>query len=424
MTHTFTSESVTEGHPDKIADQISDAILDNLLEQDPNSRVACETLLANGLCVVAGEITTEGYADVLKIARETLQGIGYDSPESGIDGSKFGVISLIGSQSLDIGGGIGKSYESRLGKAMDEYDKQGAGDQGIMFGFACKETESLMPLPIFLAHRLAEKLTEVRRREQIPYLRPDGKTQVTIKYEGDKPIGIDNILISTQHKPHVGKDSELEQIIRPDLIKFVIDPVVSKFFNAKWVEDPGAEPKDESEYKVLVNPSGRFVLGGPEADAGLTGRKIIVDTYGGYARHGGGAFSGKDASKVDRSGAYAARWLAKHIVETGAVEKCEVRIAYAIGKANPVDVGIETFGTESDKVDIIRLQEVLKAESQRSGCFDLRPKKIIENLGLLNPIYSPTAAYGHFGRESKNDTFLWEKIDPKIVKHLKSELKI
>lgn len=425
MTHTFTSESVTEGHPDKIADQISDAVLDNLLEQDPKSKVACETLLANGLCVVAGEITTEGYADVLKIARDTLQNVGYDSSESGIDGSKFGVISLIGSQSPAIADGVKKSYEVRIGQDKDDYDKQGAGDQGMMFGYACRETEALMPLPIFLAHRLAEQLAEVRRREQIPYLRPDGKTQVTIKYDGTKPIGIDNIVVSTQHKPHVGEDSELEQTMRPDIIKFVIDPVVGKFFgDVSWVEELGAEPKDESEYKVLVNPSGKFDTGGPEADAGLTGRKIIVDTYGGYARHGGGAFSGKDPSKVDRSAAYAARWVAKHIVEAGISERCEVRIAYAIGKANPVDVGIETFGTESDKVDLARLQEVVKNESQGSGCFDLRPKKIIETLGLLKPIYSPTATYGHFGRESEGGRFLWEKIDSKIIKHLKSELKL
>ncbi len=418
MIHTFTSESVTEGHPDKIADQISDAILDSLLAQDPDSRVACETLLANGLCVVAGEITTEGYADVVELARKTLIDIGYDSAESGLDGAKFGVASLIVNQSGDIDSGISKSWEKRQGSAKDDYDKQGAGDQGMMFGYACNETPALMPLPIYLAHRLAEQLAEVRKMDQIPYLRPDGKTQVSVAYDGWKPIRIDNILVSTQHKD-LGSDKELEQIIRPDIIKYVIEPVVDKYFpGQKALLESAATAEEESQYRVFVNPSGRFVSGGPEADAGVTGRKIIVDTYGGYARHGGGAFSGKDASKVDRSGAYAARWAAKHIVESGAAERCEIRVAYAIGKANPVDIDIETFGSE--KVELKKLQKAVR----ETGCFDLRPKKITEDLRLKKPVFSPTASYGHFGRESKGDLFLWERTSPKILECLKTELKL
>ena len=414
MAHAFTSESVTEGHPDKVADQISDAILDDLLSQDEESRVACETLLANGLCVVAGEITTKGYADVVEIARRKMVGIGYDSAEKGFDASNYGVAALIGEQSQDIAGGVSKSLEAREGTAKDDDDKQGAGDQGMMFGFACDETDTYMPMPIHLAHRLAEQLTEVRRADQIPYLCPDGKTQVTVLYDGNEPIGLNNVVVSTQHQEHIGSGKELDQIMRPEIIKHVIEPIVGKAFPG--IEPVSSSPKDESQYEAFINPSGRFVSGGPEADAGLTGRKIIVDTYGGYARHGGGAFSGKDPSKVDRSGAYAARWVAKHLVAAGAVERCEVRVAYAIGKAKPVSVDIESFDTA--RVDDQKLDLFLSS----GECFDLRPARIKKDLNLLKPIYAKTAAYGHFGREPEGDYFPWEKLDPKRLDFIKSTL--
>lgn len=381
----FTSESVTEGHPDKIADAISDAVLDSLLTQDPKSRVACETLITTGQVHVAGEVTTNGFADVMNLVRETVLNIGYDHSEKGFDGNSCGISVSIGSQSQDIAMGVDKALEKRTSNSSDPLDLQGAGDQGLMFGYASRETAELMPMPIAIAHRLAERLTKVRKDGSLPYLRPDGKTQVTIEYDGDRPVRIDTVVISSQHSPEVDLDKQLS----PEILNTVIKPVLSTF-------DISAEG-----VKTYINPTGRFVIGGPMGDAGLTGRKIIVDSYGGMARHGGGAFSGKDPSKVDRSAAYAMRWVAKNIVGAGLADRCEVQVAYAIGKAQPVGLFIETFGTE--KIPVSQLSEsVLKT-------FDLRPAAIIRDLDLLRPIYGKTSAYGHFGRELAE--FTWEKLD-------------
>lgn len=381
----FTSESVTEGHPDKIADQISDGILDALLAQDPRSRVAVETLITTGQVHVAGEVTTQAYADIPSIVRETILGIGYDSSRKGFDGASCGVSVSIGSQSPDIAQGVDAAIERRSGDGDDPLSSQGAGDQGMMFGFACSETPELMPLPIALAHRLARRLTAVRKDGVIPYLRPDGKTQVTIEYDGLRPVRLHTVVVSSQHAP----DISLESLLTPDVREHVIAPEL---------EGLGLETEG---YKLLVNPTGRFEIGGPMGDAGLTGRKIIVDTYGGYARHGGGAFSGKDPSKVDRSAAYATRWVAKNVVAAGLAERCEVQVAYAIGKAHPVSLFVETFGTELAPVDRI--------EKAIGDVFDLRPAAIIRDLELLRPIYQQTAAYGHFGRELPALT--WERTD-------------
>ena len=381
----FTSESVTEGHPDKMADQISDAILDSLLSQDSKSRVAVETLITTGQVHVAGEVTTNGYADVMNIVRDTVLEIGYNSSEKGFDGNSCGVSISIGQQSQDIAQGVNDAFESRVSSSADPLDLQGAGDQGLMFGYACNETPELMPLPISLAHKLAQQLTKVRKEGTLAYLRPDGKTQVTIEYQADKPVALNTIVISSQHAP----DIDLEKKLAPEIKKFVIDPVI-KDLNI-----------DTKNVTVLINPTGRFVIGGPMGDAGLTGRKIIVDTYGGMARHGGGAFSGKDPSKVDRSAAYAMRWVAKNVVAAGLADRCEVQVAYAIGKAKPVGLFIETFGTE--KFDLVKISQAV------NEVFDLRPAAVIRDLNLLRPIYSKTAAYGHFGRELPD--FTWEKID-------------
>jgi len=381
----FTSESVTEGHPDKIADQISDAILDSLLSQDTKSRVAVETLITTGQVHVAGEVTTNGYADVMSIVRDTVLEIGYDSSDKGFDGNSCGVSISIGQQSQDIAQGVDDAFESRVSASVDPLDLQGAGDQGLMFGYASNETPELMPLPISLAHKLAQQLTKVRKDGTLPYLRPDGKTQVTIEYEGDKAVGLNTVVISSQHAP----DIDLEKKLAPEIKKFVIDPIIAQL------------SLDTSSVKLLINPTGRFVIGGPMGDAGLTGRKIIVDTYGGMARHGGGAFSGKDPSKVDRSAAYAMRWVAKNVVAAGLADRCEVQVAYAIGKAQPVGLFVETFGTE--KFDLTKIVNAVKE------VFDLRPAAIIRDLNLLRPIYGKTAAYGHFGRELPD--FSWEKTD-------------
>jgi S-adenosylmethionine synthetase len=381
---TFTSESVTEGHPDKMADQVSDAVLDAILSEDPNGRVACETLLTTGLCVVAGEITTTAYVDIPKLAREVIKGIGYDNALYGFDGNTCGVIVSIDEQSPNIGEGVSQSEEIRSGKSGEDIlNSQGAGDQGMMFGYACDETADLMPLPIWLAHRMAERLTEVRKADVVPYLRPDGKTQVTFDYVDGKPVRLRTVLISTQHAPGVDRDT----VIRPDLIEHVIRPVVPEQFA-------------DDDYAVWINPSGVFELGGPHADTGLTGRKIIVDTYGGMGRHGGGAFSGKDPSKVDRSAAYAARWVAKHVVASGAASRCEVQVAYAIGLAQPISILVETFGTETVAPE--------KIEQAVRDTFDLRPRAIIDQLDLKRPIYRKTAAYGHFGRPLPE--FTWEHV--------------
>ncbi len=379
MRKLFTSESVTEGHPDKICDQISDAILDALLEQDPNSRVACETAVTTGLVMVIGEISTEAYVDFQKTVRETIREIGYDRAKYGFDCDTCAVVNAIDEQSVDIALGVDKARESKEGTAADL--QIGAGDQGMMFGFACDETPELMPLPISLAHKLALKLTEVRKKGVLPYLRPDGKTQVTVEYEDDKPVRIDTILISSQHSEEVS----IEQM-QKDLKQYVIDEVLQ----GQWID---------KDTKYLVNPTGRFVIGGPHGDSGLTGRKIIVDTYGGYSRHGGGAFSGKDSTKVDRSACYAARWVAKNIVAAGLAKKCEIQLAYAIGVAEPVSILVETFGTETVAVE--------KIEQAVRKVFDLRPRAIIEQLDLRKPIFKKTAAYGHFGREDQG--FQWEK---------------
>ena len=380
----FTSESVTEGHPDKIADQISDGVLDALLSADPRSRVAVETLITTGQVHVAGEVTTNAYADINTIVRETILAIGYDSSKKGFDGASCGVNIAIGSQSPDIAQGVDHAIEERSGAGGavgDALDSQGAGDQGMMFGFACTETPELMPLPIALAHRLARRLAEVRRSGLVPYLRPDGKTQVTVEYDGHRPVRLDTVVVSTQHGP----DVDLETLLAPDIREHVIDACLP--------EDLAAEGM-----RVFVNPTGRFELGGPSADTGLTGRKIIVDTYGGMARHGGGAFSGKDPTKVDRSAAYAVRWLAKNVVAAGLAERCEVQVAYAIGVAHPVSVFVDTFGTE--QVDPEKLGKLLPE------FFDLRPAAILRDLDLRRPIFRKTAAYGHFGRSEPE--FTWE----------------
>ena len=382
---TFTSESVTEGHPDKMADQISDSILDSIFAQDPNARVACETFVTTGLCVVGGEITTSAYVDIPGIARKTICDIGYDRESFGYDGNTCGVMVAIDEQSPDIAQGVDDSEEVRSGEATeDDLDQQGAGDQGMMFGYACDETESLMPAPIDLAHRLAERLAEVRKSGAIPYLRPDGKTQVTFEYDGNKPVALKTVLISTQHNDGVDRDTE----IRPDLIEQVIKPSLPEAFA-------------DDDFEVFINPTGRFVIGGPVGDAGLTGRKIIVDTYGGMARHGGGAFSGKDPSKVDRSAAYAARWVAKNLVAAGAATRCEVQVAYAIGMAHPVSILVESFGTST--VDPEKLTEAVRQ------VFDLRPAAISRDLLLRQPMYRQTAAYGHFGRAGSDTAFTWER---------------
>ncbi len=393
---TFTSESVTEGHPDKMADQVSDAVLDAILAEDPQGRVACETLLTTGVCVVAGEITTSAYVDIPKLAREVIKDIGYDNALYGFDGNTCGVIVSIDEQSSHIAQGVDKSEEVRAGKSgEDKLNSQGAGDQGMMFGYACDETAELMPLPIWLAHRMAEKLAEVRKSGAVPYLRPDGKTQVTFEYENGKPVRLSTVLISTQHADGQPRDT----VIRPDLIEQVIRPVIP----AQFAND---------NYAVHVNPTGDFVKGGPHADTGLTGRKIIVDTYGGMGRHGGGAFSGKDPSKVDRSAAYAARWVAKHVVASGAASRCEVQVAYAIGMAQPISILVETFGTNT--VDEIEIEQAVRS------VFDLRPAAIVRDLDLKRPIYRKTAAYGHFGREHAE--FTWETLSR--LKEFKAAVKL
>ena len=383
---TFTSESVSEGHPDKMADQISDSVLDAILAQAPNARVACETFVTTGLCLVGGEVTTDAYVDIPSIARKTISEIGYDRESYGYDGSTVGVLVALDEQSPDIAQGVDASEEVRSGQSgeEDDLDKQGAGDQGMMFGYAVDETDVLMPLPIHTAHRLAERLAEVRKAGTIPYLRPDAKTQVTFEYEDGRPVALKTVLISTQHNDGVDRDTE----IRPDLIEQVIHPVIPEQFA-------------NDDYEVFVNPTGRFVIGGPVGDAGLTGRKIIVDTYGGAARHGGGAFSGKDPSKVDRSAAYAARWVAKNVVASGAASRCEVQVAYAIGMAHPVSIFVDTFGTA--KVDPTAIEDAVKA------IFDLRPGAIVRDLELRRPVFKETAAYGHFGRTG--DGFTWERTD-------------
>ncbi len=379
---TFTSESVTEGHPDKMADQISDSVLDAILTDDPQARVACETLLTTGLVVVAGEITTDAYVEIPSLVRDVICTIGYTSSDMGFDGRTCGVTVSIGAQSPDIAQGVDTAFEVRSGTSGEDIlNAQGAGDQGMMFGYACDETDDLMPMPIWLAHRLSHRLAEVRKAETLPYLRPDGKTQVTFEYVDGRPVRLKTVLISTQHSPNV----DLRGVLEPDLAEQVIAPLVPPQFA-------------DNDYAVLVNPTGRFEQGGPHADAGLTGRKIIVDTYGGAARHGGGAFSGKDPSKVDRSGAYAARWVAKHVVASGAARRCEIQVAYAIGVARPVSIMVETFGTET--VDPGRIAAAV------DEVFDLRPAAIIRDLDLRRPIYRKTAAYGHFGRNDKE--FGWE----------------
>jgi S-adenosylmethionine synthetase len=390
----FTSESVTEGHPDKIADQISDTILDALLEADPTSRVAVETLITTGQVHIAGEVTTSAYVDIATLVRGRILDIGYDSSKKGFDGASCGVSVSIGAQSPDIAQGVDTAYEKRVegsaAAADDELNKQGAGDQGLMFGYASDETPELMPLPITLAHRLSKRLTDVRKNGTIPYLRPDGKTQVTIEYDGDKAVRLDTVVVSSQH----ASDIDLESLLAPDIREFVVE------VELKALLDEGIK-LDTEGYKLLVNPTGRFEIGGPMGDAGLTGRKIIIDTYGGMARHGGGAFSGKDPSKVDRSAAYAMRWVAKNVVAAGLAARCEVQVAYAIGKAEPVGLFVETFGTEN--VDVEKIEQAI------TQVFDLRPAAIIRDLDLLRPIYAQTAAYGHFGRELPD--FTWERTD-------------
>ncbi|MBV1939700.1 methionine adenosyltransferase [Streptomyces sp. BV286] len=391
----FTSESVTEGHPDKIADQISDTILDALLREDPTSRVAVETLITTGLVHVAGEVTTKAYAPIAQLVRDKILEIGYDSSKKGFDGASCGVSVSIGAQSPDIAQGVDTAYEKRVAGAAagdedDELDKQGAGDQGLMFGYATDETPELMPLPIHLAHRLSRRLSDVRKNGTIPYLRPDGKTQVTIEYDGDKAVRLDTVVVSSQH----ASDIDLDSLLAPDIREFVVEPEL------KALLDDGIKLETEG-YRLLVNPTGRFEIGGPMGDAGLTGRKIIIDTYGGMARHGGGAFSGKDPSKVDRSAAYAMRWVAKNVVAAGLATRCEVQVAYAIGKAEPVGLFVETFGTA--KVDAEKIEAAI------SEVFDLRPAAIIRDLDLLRPIYAQTAAYGHFGRALPE--FTWERTD-------------
>ncbi len=366
-----------------MADQVSDSVLDAILAKDPNSRVACETLLTTGLCVVSGEITTDAYVDIPAIARQTINNIGYNNAEYGFDGNTCGVLVALDAQSADIAQGVDKSEEQRSGSSEDQLNSQGAGDQGMMFGYACNETPDLMPLPIWLAHRMAERLTEVRKSGLVPYLRPDGKTQVSFEYEDGKPVRLTTVLISTQHAEGINRETQ----IRPDLIQEVIMPTIPAQF-------AGDNPS------IYINPTGKFVLGGPHADTGLTGRKIIVDTYGGMGRHGGGAFSGKDPSKVDRSAAYAARWVAKHVVASGAADRCEVQVAYAIGMAQPISILVETFGT--NKVSEESIEDAVRS------VFDLRPAAIVRDLDLKRPIYSKTAAYGHFGRSEPQ--FTWEAL--------------
>ncbi|MDA8274495.1 MAG: methionine adenosyltransferase [Actinomycetota bacterium] len=380
---TFTSESVTEGHPDKMADQISDAVLDALLAEDPDSRVACETLLTTGLVLVAGEITTSTYVDIPTLVRHVVLDIGYDDDSYGINGKTCGVMVALDEQSPDIGQGVDRALEVRAGTGgEDQLNAQGAGDQGMMFGYACDETPDLMPLPIWLAHRLAQRLAQVRRVGVLPYLRPDGKTQVSVTYEDGRPVSLDTVLISTQHDPGI----DIETLLLPDLRDNVVNPLLPADL-------------DTDGLRLLANPTGIFEIGGPHADTGLTGRKIIVDTYGGMARHGGGAFSGKDPSKVDRSAAYAARWVAKHVVAAGAAKRCEIQVAYAIGVARPVSLLVETFGTE--QVDPLAISKAVEE------IFDLRPAAIVRDLDLKRPIYRKTAAYGHFGRSDKE--FSWEE---------------
>ncbi len=389
----FTSESVTEGHPDKICDQISDSILDAMLEADPGSRVAVETMVTTGLVHIAGEVTTQAYVEIPQLVRKVIADrVGYDSSDKGFDGRTCGVSVSIGAQSPDIAQGVDTAYENRTG-GVDPKDKQGAGDQGLMFGYACEDTPELMPLPIFLAHRLSQRLTEVRKSGELEYLRPDGKTQVTIDYDGDQAVRLDTVVLSTQHSAEIDHERQLPE----DIKRHVFDPVMEA------LKDSGVQ-LDTSDYRSLINPTGKFVIGGPMGDAGLTGRKIIVDTYGGMARHGGGAFSGKDPSKVDRSAAYAMRWVAKNVVAAGLAGRCEVQVAYAIGAAQPVGLYIETFGTEKVAVD--------KIQAAVNSVFDLRPLAIVEELDLLRPIYAPTAANGHFGRTEAagyDRPFPWEQ---------------
>lgn len=393
MARLFTSESVTEGHPDKICDQISDSILDAMLTEDPQSRVAVETMVTTGLVHVAGEVRTKSYVPIAQLVRDTIVEVGYDSSDKGFDGRSCGVSISIGEQSSDIAQGVDDAHERRTESSDEAYDKQGAGDQGLMFGYACNDTAELMPLPIFLAHRLSERLTGVRKDGTLPYLRPDGKTQVTISYEGDTAVALDTVVLSTQHADGIS----LEGMLEPDIDTHVIKPVLEELAaNGTQLQTDG--------YRKLINPTGKFVIGGPMGDAGLTGRKIIVDTYGGMARHGGGAFSGKDPSKVDRSAAYAMRWVAKNVVAAGLATRCEVQVAYAIGKAQPVGLYVETFGTETVPVD--------KIQNAIQTVFDLRPAAIVDELDLLRPIYKPTAAYGHFGRTRADgivDAFTWER---------------
>lgn len=391
----FTSESVTEGHPDKIADQISDAILDSLLSQDAASRVAVETLITTGQVHIAGEVTTKGYADVMRIVRETVLEIGYDSSDKGFDGNSCGVSISLGQQSPDIAQGVDSAIEKRVASSIDPLDLQGAGDQGLMFGYACEDTPELMPLPIALAHQLSMQLAKVRKSGELNYLRPDGKTQVTIEYDGDRAVSLNTIVISSQHS----KEVDLAHQLTPDVERLVIQPILNDL------------DLDHSNVRILINPTGRFVTGGPMGDAGLTGRKIIVDSYGGMARHGGGAFSGKDPSKVDRSAAYAMRWVAKNVVAAGLASRCEVQVAYAIGKAQPVGLFVECFGTE--KVPVLQIEAAIEE------VFDLRPAALIRDLQLLRPIYQKTASYGHFGRELPE--FTWEKSDRAV--HLQEAVK-
>jgi len=389
----FTSESVTEGHPDKVADQVSDTILDAVLTDDPNGRVACETLVTTGLVGVAGEITTETYVDIPRLVRETVKGIGYDRAKYGFDADTCGVMVALDEQSPDIALGVETSYEMQRGDD-DPLDRLGAGDQGMMFGYACVETEELMPLPIMLAHKIAKRLSEVRKAQILPYLRPDGKTQVTIRYEIDehghqRPVEVVRVLVSTQHRDGL----DMEALVKPDLIEHVLHPILPR--------DLYDERRFDERDFVLVNPTGKFVVGGPMGDTGLTGRKIIVDTYGGAARHGGGAFSGKDPTKVDRSGAYAARYVAKNVVAAGIADRCELQVAYAIGVAHPVSIEVECFGTE--RIPQARIESLVREH------FDLRPGAILRDLDLWRPIYARTAAYGHFGREEHD--FTWERTD-------------
>ena len=383
--HTFTSESVTEGHPDKMADQISDSVLDAVLTEDPYGRVACETLVTTGLCVVAGEISTKAHLDIARIARDAICSIGYTDAAFGIDGKTCGVIISVDEQSPDIAMGVDKAMEQRAGNT-DAYDEVGAGDQGMMFGYACDETDALMPMPIWLAHRMAEQLAQIRRDSVVDFLRPDGKTQVSVEYEDGVPVRLDTVLISTQHGPGVS----IERDIKPALIEHVIRPSLP----AQFADD---------DFNIFVNPTGQFELGGPHADSGLTGRKIIVDTYGGMARHGGGAFSGKDPTKVDRSAAYAVRQIAKAVVAAGLAKRCEAQVAYAIGVAHPMSIMVDTFGTSEIAPE--------KIESMVREVFDMRPAAIMDRLDLRRPIYRRTAAYGHFGR-TDGEGFTWEQVEP------------